>query len=77
MLNRQSSYSVERLRDKYAATASQMLCPVHQKNAKVDVALDDYNIPSVEIFTCCDQFRDRVRRAFREGSDAGSIVDSF
>jgi len=67
MLNRQSSHSVEHLRNKYTATASQMLCHVHQKNAKVDVTLDDYDIPPVEIFTCCEQFRDRVRQAFREG----------
>jgi hypothetical protein len=66
MLDRQCEMAMDQIRSRYATTASQMLCPVHQKNAKVEVETDDFDNLSLEVFACCDQFRERVRRALKD-----------
>lgn len=64
-LNVRVEATVEEIRRSYAVTASQMRCPFHQKNARVEVVgetLDDLNI---EVFACCETFVKRVQDALR------------
>ncbi len=65
-LSGQVELTIERVKRSYASTASQMQCPFHQKNARVEVAgetLDDLN---VEVFACCEEFVKRVQDALRD-----------
>jgi hypothetical protein len=58
--------TIERIKRSYASTASQMHCPFHHKNARVEIAgetLDDLN---VEVFACCEEFVKRVQNALRD-----------
>ena len=58
--------TVEEIKRSYAFTASQMHCPFHHKNARVEIAgetLDDLN---VEVFACCEEFVRRVQDELRD-----------
>jgi hypothetical protein len=48
---------------RYAAIASQMQCPLHQRNARVIVYGERFDDLEVEIFCCCEPFVSRVRHA--------------
>jgi hypothetical protein len=65
-LTESSPPAIEQIKRRCEATASQMQCPLHQKSAKVDVQADDFDSVSVEIFTCCDEFLNRVRNALKD-----------
>jgi hypothetical protein len=43
--------------------ASQMRCPRHFKDAKVEIAGDGFDDFSMEVVTCCEEFRMRVEGA--------------
>jgi hypothetical protein len=65
-LNVRVEATIEQIRQSYGDTASQMRCPFHHKNARVEIAgetLDDLN---VEVFACCEEFVKRVQDALRD-----------
>ncbi len=53
----------ERVKRSCADLASQMRCPHHYKNAKVEMAGESFDDFSMEVVTCCDEFRRRVEEA--------------
>lgn len=57
----------ENLRGRYALTASQMRCPLHQRGARVELDGDGLDDLEIEVFTCCDEFAKRVRDAIQHG----------
>jgi hypothetical protein len=61
---------IEGLKSNYATVASQMQCPIHQKNARVELAGDRAEDLEIEVFTCCDEFAKRVRDALRDSSQS-------
>ena len=67
--------NIERIRRRFAVTVSQMRCPHHQKNAKVEVESEEFNILHPEVFTCCEEFERRVREALKDDLDA--VRDEF
>ncbi len=58
----------ENLRRRYALTASQMRCPLHQRGARVELYGDRLGDLEVEVFTCCDEFAQRVHDTLRHGT---------
>ena len=65
-MSAQVEVSIEQVKRSYASTASQMYCPFHHKNARIEVVgetLDDLN---VEVFACCEEFEKRVQDALRD-----------
>lgn len=65
-LNVRVEATIEEIKRSYALTASQMYCPFHHKNARIEIAgetLDDLN---VEVFACCEEFVKRVQDALRD-----------
>ena len=50
----------ERVKRNCADLASEMQCPHHFTNAKVEIAGEDFDDFSMEVITCCDEFRRRV-----------------
>jgi hypothetical protein len=52
----------ERVKRSCADLASQTRCPHHHKNAKVEMSGESFNDFSVEVVTCCDEFRRHVER---------------
>lgn len=60
--------TLEGLRSRYAAMASQMQCPLHQKDARVEVDGDRVEDLEIEVFTCCDEFAKRVHDTLRHSS---------
>jgi hypothetical protein len=64
-LNVRVEATIEEIRRSYVSTASEMRCPYHHKNARVEIAgetLDDLNI---EVFACCEGFVKRVHDSLR------------
>jgi hypothetical protein len=59
---------LEGLKGWYATVALQMQCPLHQKNARVELAGDRVEDLDIEVFTCCDAFAKRVRDTLRDSS---------
>jgi hypothetical protein len=53
----------ERVKRSCADLASQMRCPHHYKNAKVEMAGDNFDDLSLEVITCCEEFRRHVEEA--------------
>ena len=53
----------ERVKRSCADLASQMRCPHHYKNAKVEMAGESFDDFSMEVVTCCDEFRRCVEEA--------------
>lgn len=59
----QDNIAPEQVRRSFVALASEMRCPHHFKRAAVEMdgeSLDDF---SVEVITCCDEFRKSVEEA--------------
>jgi len=56
----------QRIQRDCAATAARMQCPRHQRAARVEVADDDLEALQIEVFTCCEESRQRVRDALQE-----------
>jgi hypothetical protein len=46
--------------------AAQMQCPLHQRAAIVDVEWNETEALQIEVFTCCDESRQRVCEAVAE-----------
>jgi hypothetical protein len=46
--------------------ASQMQCPHHFKNATVEMAGGNFDDFSVEVITCCEEFRKHVEDVLDE-----------
>jgi hypothetical protein len=40
-----------------------MRCPHHHKNAKVEMTGDNFDDFSLEVITCCEEFRTRIAEA--------------
>jgi len=53
----------ERVKRSCVHMASEMRCPRHFKSAKVEIASENFGNISLEVITCCDEFRRRVERA--------------
>jgi len=53
----------ERVKRSCADLASEMQCPHHFKNAKVEMDGEHFNDSSMEVITCCEEFRRRVEEA--------------
>ncbi len=51
------------MKTQYATIASQMQCPLHQRNARVVVHGERFDNLEVDIFCCCEAFVGRVRHA--------------
>ena len=62
-MSEQFETAIERIKRDYALTAAEMRCPYHQKNARVEVAIGRLDLLYIDIFTCCEEFERRVRRA--------------
>ena len=58
--------ALQQIQHDCAVTAAQMQCPLHQRAARVDVAGDDPEAVEIEVFTCCEVSRQRVRDAVKE-----------
>jgi hypothetical protein len=69
-LSEQFETVIERIKRSFAMTASQMRCPHHQKDAKVEVETGELNFLNVEVFTCCEEFEKHVREALKDDLDA-------
>jgi len=53
----------ERVKRSCVDLASQMRCPRHYKNAKLEMAGDNFDDFSLEVITCCEEFRRCVEEA--------------
>ena len=62
-MSRQFDTKFERVKRSCADLASQMRCPHHHKNAKLELAGENFDDFSMEVVTCCDEFRRRVEEA--------------
>ena len=56
----------ERVKRSYVIKASEVQCPLHQKNARVEVDGENFDNFSIEVFTCCEESRQRVHNALEE-----------
>ena len=65
-LNVRVEATVEQIKRSYASTVSQMHCPYHHKNARVEIAGDTLDDLNVEVFACCEEFEKRVQDALRD-----------
>ena len=55
----------ESITSRWAVTASQMQCPRHQRNARLELEGDQLDELEIEVFTCCGDFAKRVHDALR------------
>ena len=53
----------EQIRRNYTTTVSQMRYPYHHKNAWVDVEGEEFDTSDIDIVTCCEEFKQRVRKS--------------
>ncbi len=58
--------TVEQIRRNYATTVSQMRCPYHHKDAWVEVEGGRLNTFQIDIVTCCEEFKERVRKSLMD-----------
>jgi hypothetical protein len=58
--------TIEEIKRDYAFTASQMFCPFHHKNARVEIAGETPDDLNVEVFACCEELVRRVQDALRD-----------
>jgi hypothetical protein len=65
-LNLRFDTTVEQIRRKYATTVCQMRCPYHHKNAWVEVEGGRFNTYHIDIVTCCEEFKQRVRKSLMD-----------
>jgi len=59
----QSETEFERVKRSCADLASQRRCPHHHKNAKLEMAGDNFDDFSLEVIACCEEFRTCVAEA--------------
>lgn len=57
---------LEAIQARYNRIASEQICPLHQKNASVVVAGENFNDLEVDVFTCCPEMERRVRIALMQ-----------
>ena len=69
-LGEQFETATERIKRSCAMTASQMRCPRHFKDAKIEIEIGRLNFLDIEIFTCCGEFENCVCEALRDNLDA-------
>jgi len=62
-LSGQFDTEFERVKRSCADLASQMQCPHHFKTATVEMAGENFDDFSMEVITCCEEFRWRVEEA--------------
>jgi hypothetical protein len=62
----QSETFFEQVKRSYVVKASQVQCPIHQKNARVEVEGEAFDDFSIDVFTCCEESRQRVHDALQE-----------
>jgi hypothetical protein len=55
-MNRIANITVEDIQHRCNATAAQMQCPLHQRNALVIVDGEDPSHLEAEVFCCCGKF---------------------
>lgn len=65
-MSEQFETAIEWVKRECAATASQMRCPHHFTNAKVEIEVESPHILHIELFTCCEAFEKQVREALRD-----------
>ncbi len=53
----------ERVKRSCTDLASQMQCPHHFHNAKVEMTGENFDDFSMEVVTCCEEFQKRVEEA--------------
>ena len=53
--------ALELARSRCATLAAEMRCPLHGKNARVEVEPLPFGCLDCEVFTCCDVFAAHVR----------------
>ncbi len=58
-----SDTEFERVKQSCADVASQMQCPHHFRNAKLETCGENFDDFSIEVITCCEEFRRRVEEA--------------
>lgn len=74
-MSEQFETAIERVKRDCAVTASQMRCPRHFKDARVELEVGRPHILHIELFTCCEEFEKRVREALRD--NLGVATDEF
>ncbi len=57
------STDFERVKRRCADVASQMQCPHHFRNPKLEMWGENFDDFSVEVITCCEEFQRRVEKA--------------
>jgi len=62
----------ERFKRSCVDLASEMQCPHHFKNARVEMDGENFGDFSMEVIACCEGFRSRVEEALNELVDARS-----
>ena len=67
--------ATERIKRRCAMTASQMRCPHHFKDAKVEIEFGRLDFLYIEVFTCCGEFEKRVCEALKDNLVA--VGDEF
>ena len=65
----------EQLKQSCAELASQMQCPHHFKDAKVEISGGTLDHFSMEVITCCEEFRRHVEEAVDDLVDAPERCD--
>lgn len=53
----------ERVKRSCADVASQMQCPHHFRNPKLEMWGENFDDFGIEVITCCEEFRRRVEEA--------------
>lgn len=74
-MSEQFAAAIEWVKRECAMTASEMRCPHHFTNAKIEIEIDRPNILHIELFTCCEKFEMQVRAAMRD--NLGIVRDKF
>ena len=74
-MSEQFETAIDRVKRDCAVTASQMRCPHHFKDARLEIEVGRPNILHIELFTCCEEFEQQVRQALRD--NLGVVRDEF
>jgi hypothetical protein len=74
-LSEQFETATERIKRSCTMMASQIRCPHHFKDAKVEIEIGRLDFLYIEIFACCGEFENRVCEALRDNLDA--VGDDF
>jgi hypothetical protein len=65
-LSEQFETAIDWVKRACAVTASQMRCPHHFRNPRLEIEIGMHNILNIEIFTCCEEFETQVREELRD-----------